>query len=78
MMLLYPSTRLLFFFYRTGDKYFFHVESSLRAFLLKISVCDAMLKSNPAGKFFILSLCRRRTNCGEKTPYDGLFVCFFA
>ncbi|XP_028401792.1 mitotic spindle assembly checkpoint protein MAD2B-like isoform X2 [Dendronephthya gigantea] len=32
---------------RTDDKYFFHIESALRAFLLKISVCDAMLKPNP-------------------------------
>jgi hypothetical protein len=37
-------------FCRTDDKYFFQVESSLRAFLLKISVCDAMLKPNPSGK----------------------------
>ncbi|CAB4012342.1 Hypothetical predicted protein [Paramuricea clavata] len=41
-------------FCRTDDKYFFQIESSLRAFLLKISVCDAMLKPNPSDCRFSL------------------------
>lgn len=32
---------------RTDDRYLLNTESALRGFLLKISVCDAVLKANP-------------------------------
>lgn len=41
---------LLSTFFRKEDPCFFNIESTLRAFLLKIGVCDAMLQPNPSGK----------------------------
>lgn len=41
--------------FRTDDTYLFNIESALRAFLLKITVCDAVLKVNPSDcRFSIL------------------------
>ena len=50
------------------DGYLLRLEADLRAILLKISVCDALLQPNPPG--LVLLLTHKHNNNG------ALFVCF--
>ena len=51
---------LMYSYIFRDDKYLFKLEDSLRAFLLKLNVCDAQLKPLPEGKilkFLAIPLC---------------------
>lgn len=54
-LLLCCQTVCMFHFFSSPDTLLSHVEQLLRAFILKISVCDAVLNNNPPGNNYCVT-----------------------